>query len=139
MSKGQNVKSAPFGAVDAHERRRDYLSPPDMDRLLAGAKKGRHGARDYLVLLMMYRHGLRVSEATALCRKDLDLEQSRLWVARLKNGLSFEQPIGGDDPQKETRVPADLRRTGPPEMAPRVLHRPWQSRCNEHESDLAGR
>lgn len=97
MLKRQNVKSAPFGAVDTHERRRDYLSPPDMDRLLAGAKKGRHGARDYLLLLMMYRHGLRVSEATALCRKDLDLEQSRLWVARLKNGLSVEQPIGGDE------------------------------------------
>jgi site-specific recombinase XerD len=45
---------------------------------------------------MMYRHGLRVSEA-AMKVKDVNLKQSRLWVQRLKNGLSVEQPIPGDE------------------------------------------
>lgn len=97
MSKPQNVKSDGQAAADAHERRQDYLSPPDMERLLTSAKKGRHGIRDQLLLMMMYRHGLRVSEATALRRADVDLSQARIWVSRLKNGLSVEQPVNGDE------------------------------------------
>ena len=68
-----------------------------MDRLLVGAKTGRHGIRNYLLLMMMYRHGLRVSEAITVRIKDVDLKRSRLWVRRLKNGLSVEQPIPGDE------------------------------------------
>jgi integrase len=37
---------------------------------------------------MMYHHGLRVSEAIGLRRDDVDLDQARLWVRRLKNGLA---------------------------------------------------
>lgn len=93
----RNVKSASEDAADAHERCRDYLGPAQMDRLLAAARKGRHGTRDHLLILMMFRHGLRVSEAIALRRDHVDLEQSRLWINRLKGGLSVEHPIEGDE------------------------------------------
>jgi integrase len=93
----RNVKSAAPEPIDGHERRRDFLGEPEIARLLEAARKARHGARDYLLLLMMYRHGLRVSEAIALRRADVDLGQARLWVQRLKNGLSVEQPIAGDE------------------------------------------
>ena len=46
---------------------------------------------------MMYRHGLRVTEAIRLRLKDVNLKESRIWVRRLKNGLSMEQPIAGDE------------------------------------------
>jgi type 1 fimbriae regulatory protein FimB len=46
---------------------------------------------------MIYRHGLRVSEAISLRKSDLNLAQSRIWIERLKNGLSVEQPIAGDE------------------------------------------
>src|SRR5215218_24838 len=97
---GRKVKSGPVGAIEAtdrHERAKDYLSPAEVARLLDATKAGRHGVRDHLLLLMTYRHGLRVSEAVGLRRDELDLDRARLWVRRLKGGLSVEQPIAGDE------------------------------------------
>lgn len=93
----RNVKSDTSRAIDGHERTKAFLSEAEVDRLLAAAKKGRHAVRDHLLLLMMYRHGLRASEAIAIRLPDLNLEQSRLWVRRVKNGLSIEQPVAGDE------------------------------------------
>ena len=96
MAKPHFVKSQPM-TVDAHERRKDYLSDEEMKLLLAGAKKSRWGQRNYLLLLMMYRHGLRVTEAISIQRNDINLNTGRLWVWRLKNSLSVEHPIAGDE------------------------------------------
>ena len=45
----------------------------------------------------MYRHGLRVSEATSLPLKNLYLKEGKIWIQRLKNGLSTMQNLQGDE------------------------------------------
>jgi type 1 fimbriae regulatory protein FimB len=97
LPKRRNVKSGSAVATDAHERRKDFLNEIEVASLIAAARRGRHGVRDHLLVLMMYRHGLRVSEAIGLRRDDASLDRARLWVRRLKNGLAVEQPVTGDE------------------------------------------
>ena len=97
VAKRRNVKSASSDTTDQHERDKDFLNGGELDRLLIATKKGRHGIRDHLIILMMFRHGLRVSEAVAIQVQDIDLKRARLWVRRLKNGLSVEHPIPGGE------------------------------------------
>ena len=77
---GRNVKSAPATATDAHERGKDFLNDAEIAALLDAAKAGRHGVRDHLLILVMFRHGLRVSEAVGLRRDEVDLDHARLWL-----------------------------------------------------------
>ena len=65
-------------------RVREHLTEAEMDKLLATLKRNRRGHRDWLIALMIYRHGLRVSEACDLRWNDLDLPKRTIIVRRLK-------------------------------------------------------
>lgn len=72
---------------------RKYLTQIEVERLIAATKENRNAARDRCLLLLMFRHGLRVSEACGLRLSQVDTESRVLHVARLKKGLSTTQPL----------------------------------------------
>lgn len=78
-------------------RGKDFLTEAEMKRLLDAARQGRHGVRDHAMMLMAFRHGLRVSELIDVRLKDIDLDTARLYVRRKKGSLSTQQPIEGDE------------------------------------------
>jgi integrase len=88
-----NVKSI---VTDPH-RAKDFLDPTEIKLFLNAAKEGRQGIRDHLLFLMMYRHGLRCSEAIDLRRDDISFDRASLWVRRLKGSNSGMHPIEGDE------------------------------------------
>jgi site-specific recombinase XerD len=65
-------------------RTREHLTESEMAKLLTTLKANRHGHRDWLIGLLIYRHGLRVSECCDLRWDDLDLPKRTIAIRRLK-------------------------------------------------------
>jgi integrase len=85
-----------------HERKRPYLEPAEVSRLLDACRKpdiSRNPERDYCLLLLMFHHGLRVSEACQLTVDDVELENKLIHIKRLKNGKSISHPFYTGDLQ----------------------------------------
>ena len=58
--------ASPGRKLNKTYRTREHLTESEMTKLLAALKANRHGHRDWLIGLLIYRHGLRVSEACDL-------------------------------------------------------------------------
>ena len=79
-------------------RSREHLTPPEVDKLQKAARSlGRHGDRNATMILLAYRHGLRVSELINLRWDQLDLDQGLLHVRRLKHGVPSTHPLTGTE------------------------------------------
>jgi len=79
-------------------RSREHLSPAEVERLIAAAgRAGRHRYRDATLLLIAYRHGLRVGELVALRWEQVDWPQALLHVTRLKRGVPSTHPLRGTE------------------------------------------
>ena len=79
--------------MDKRLNGRKHLTTIEVGRLIAAIKGGRNEARDRCLLLLMFRHGLRVSEACSMKLHQVNLESRILHVRRLKNGLSTTHPL----------------------------------------------
>jgi integrase len=83
-------------ANDAY-RVREHLTEAEMDKLLAALKRNRHGHRDWLIGLIIYRHGLRVSEACDLRCDDIDVPKRTIIVRRLKGSTDSAHYLERDE------------------------------------------
>jgi type 1 fimbriae regulatory protein FimB len=91
-----SVRNVPSPTETTDQGTKNFLTEPEMSRLLQAAKQGRYGIRDHALLLVGYRHGLRVSELVGLRLDQVRLDEGRIWVKRLKGSLDTDQPMQGD-------------------------------------------
>jgi integrase len=93
------------------EPRRAYLTEAEVAQLCDAARaRGRYGHRDATMILMAYRHGLRVSELVALRWNQIRLDDGRISVERLKGSDDSVQPLSG----AELRALRRIKREQPP-------------------------
>src|ERR1700680_2244419 len=71
--------------------RMNILTPQEMLDLLKAARQ--HSTRDWAMILLAYRHGLRASEVCGIKLADLDLKAGSISIKRLKGSLHTVQPI----------------------------------------------
>jgi integrase len=94
---------------NADVRPREYLTPAEVDRLIAAAEaRGRYGQRDATAVLLAFSHGLRAAELVSLTWVQVDFNDGVLHVKRAKGGRPSTQPL-----------------RGPEIRALRQLHRDW--------------
>src|SRR5262245_66562694 len=77
--------------------RRRYLTAKELEKLIKAGRNGRYGRRDATLMLLMARHGLRVTEAIDLRWDQIDFSKGHLHVRRLKGGIHSVHPIQGDE------------------------------------------
>jgi integrase len=78
-------------------RTRQHLTEAEVGKLLTALKQNRHGHRDWLIGLLIYRHGLRVSEACDLRWDDIDLTKRTIIVRRLKGSIDSSHYLERDE------------------------------------------
>jgi len=91
-------RKVPVRQPNSEYRNREYLSDKEVARVMtAAAAQGRHGVRDSTLILIAYRHGLRVTELVSLRWDQIDLGEGLVHVSRLKNGLPSVHPLRGPE------------------------------------------
>jgi type 1 fimbriae regulatory protein FimB/type 1 fimbriae regulatory protein FimE len=88
---------APNRPPNGELRTREYLTEAEVERLMTAAKKNRWGHRDATMILLAYRHGLRVSELVDLRWDQVDFRMAALHVRRVKQGTPSTHPTVGDE------------------------------------------
>lgn len=96
--KRESSVKPPRRVPNAKRRSREFLTPAEVDSVIKAAEKvGRHGFRDSTLILIAYRHALRVSELVSLRWDQVDFNQALLHVKRLKNGNASTHPLHGPE------------------------------------------
>nr|OEJ78153.1 integrase [Cyanobacterium sp. IPPAS B-1200] len=90
---------------------RNHLTPHEVAHLIDTVRKkgGWYRSRNSTLLLIIYRHGLRRTEASHLRWSDIDLAEGTIYIKRVKGSRSGRHPLQGD----EMRALKRLKRNSP--------------------------
>jgi integrase len=92
-----NRTVAPGRLPNSHYRTREHLTEVEVEQLIEAVKGNRWAHRDATMILVAYRHGLRVSELADLRWDQVDFHHARLHVRRVKGGTPATHPILGEE------------------------------------------
>jgi integrase len=104
----KNGTFRPKRLTNAERRPREHLSRDQVVSLCKAARANRYGARDAAAIWLSFNHGLRVSELADLRWSDIQWDERRLMVRRLKGSQSGEHPLT----EADKRFLGPLRRKG---------------------------
>jgi integrase len=90
-----HVSHLPKRRPNAELRTREHLTETEVESLIEVAKSNRYGQRDATMILVAYRHGLRVSELVDLRWEQIDFNAATLHVRRTKRGTPSTHPLTG--------------------------------------------
>jgi type 1 fimbriae regulatory protein FimB/type 1 fimbriae regulatory protein FimE len=76
-------------------RDREYLFEEEVKAMIQVAFKGRWGHRDSTLILMGYRHGLRISELVNLRWQQINFNTGHIHVRRVKGSKPSVHPLSG--------------------------------------------
>ncbi len=78
---------------------RNHLTASEVKLLIKAVKNqgGWYSFRNSILVLMLYRHGLRRSEAARLRWSDIDLKEGTIYIRRIKGSRSGRHPLQGDE------------------------------------------
>ena len=94
IMQGANVIQLPARVLKQRRAKHpsgSFLSPEETLAVLRAAKE--RSARDWAMILLAYRHGLRASEICGLRMADVDLKNGALSIQRLKGSMQTVQPL----------------------------------------------
>jgi integrase len=91
----ENRTVTPRRRKNSDLRTREHLTLDEVERLINAAKHNRYGARDALMILLTFRHGLRAAELCDLRWEQVDFKTASLHVRRVKNGTPATHPLTG--------------------------------------------
>ena len=111
-------------------RDREHLTELEVERLMKVAKGNRHGQRHVTMILIGFRHGLRVSELCDLRWSSIAFETGTMHVRRAKGGEAATQPLLGD----ELRALRELKRTASPFVFASERGGPFTRRASPNSS-----
>lgn len=80
-------------------RTREHLLPEEVELMRSAIKKskGRHAHRDSTIILLCYRHGLRVAEVASLRWEQIDWNGGTIYVKRVKKGTPSTHPLYSEE------------------------------------------
>jgi integrase len=90
-------------------RTREHLLPEEVEAMRSAIKKSktRHAHRDSTLILLIYRHGLRVAEVASLRWEQIDFHCGTIYVKRVKKGTPSTHPLYSDEVRSLRKLQRD--------------------------------
>lgn len=94
---------------------RKHVTPEEFEKIRRAARESRNGTRDALLVTLIYRHGLRISEAASLPWDDVQLGRSgSIYIRRKKRSHSGTHNLDTDELRMLRDVQRQQERSGKP-------------------------